>query len=242
MTTIHWPVPLDTHHCDDAAHINETLARVFSAMRVTREAQTHEKAKEESPSQAVAHAPSIKPFYASEDNLLERIQLPEFQTLIAFIANSLQKTVMNANAGVWPPGRMSLQLQLMGCWFQIQNGMAFHDVHTHGNCSWSGVYYVQCDGESKRVEHPSLGSTNGVTRFYGPYTQWLGGAHVDIGNAYLQKNTVDIAPEPGKLVVFPSYLPHQAMPYEGEKDRIIVSFNAQIHAKGGDQVFNYAAT
>lgn len=242
MKNIHWPVPLDTHHCDDAAHINETLARVFSAMRVTREAQTYEEAKEESPSQAEAHAPSIKPFYASEDNLLERIQLPEFQTLIAFIANSLQKTVMNANAGVWPTGRMSLQLQLMGCWFQIQNGMAFHDVHTHGNCSWSGVYYVQCDDEAKRVRHPSLGPTNGVTRFYGPYTQWLGGAHVDIGNAYLQKNTVDVVPEPGKLVVFPSYLPHQAMPYEGEKDRIIVSFNAQIHAAGGDQVFNYAAT
>lgn len=232
MTTIHWPVPLDTHHCDDAAHINETLARVFSAMRVTREAQA----------QVNDDAPSVKSFYASEDNLLERIQLPEFQTLIAFIANSLQKTVMHANTGVWPPGRMSLQLQLMGCWFQIQNGMAFHDVHTHGNCSWSGVYYVQCDSEEKRVLHPSLGSKNGVTRFYGPYTQWLGGAHVDIGNAYLQKNTVDIVPEPGKLVVFPSYLPHQAMPYEGEKDRIIVSFNAQIHAAGGDQVFNYAAT
>ncbi len=232
MKNIHWPVPLDTHHCDDAAHINETLARVFSAMRVTHEAQT----------QVNDDALPIKSFYASEDNLLERIQLPEFQTLIAFIAHSLQKTVMNANAGVWPAGRMSLQLQLVGCWFQIQNGMAFHDVHTHGNCSWSGVYYVQCDGEAKRVEHPSLGSVNGVTRFYGPYTQWLGGAHVDIGNAYLQKNTIDIVPEPGKLVVFPSYLPHQAMPYEGEKDRIIVSFNAQIHASGGDQVFNYAAT
>jgi hypothetical protein len=232
MTNIYWPVPLETYHCDNATHINETLARVFSAMRVTREAQ--EQVNDDSPSK--------KSFYASEDNLLERIQLPEFQTLIAFIANSLQKTVMSANAGVWPSGRMSLQLQLMGCWFQIQNGIAFHDIHTHGNCSWSGVYYVQCDEEAKRVKHTSLGSINGVTRFYGPYTQWLGGAHVDIGNAYLQKNTVDIVPESGKLVIFPSYLPHQAMPYEGEKDRIIVSFNAQIHAAGGDQVFNYAAT
>lgn len=239
MNTMNWPVPLETHHIEEAQNINETLARAFNAMRVTHLAQSFVENHDTQLTDAVT---SQKPFYASEDNLLERIQLPEFQSLTAFIANALQKTVMHANSGVWPPGRMNLQLQIMGCWFQIQNGMAFHDVHTHGNCSWSGVYYVQCDEHKQRVKHPTLGDINGVTRFYGPYTQWLGGAHVDMGNAYLQKNTLDITPEPGKLVVFPSYLPHQAMPYEGEKDRIIVSFNAQVHAAGGDQLFKYDAT
>jgi ectoine hydroxylase-related dioxygenase (phytanoyl-CoA dioxygenase family) len=83
---------------------------------------------------------------------------------------------------------------------------------------------------------------NGVTRFYGPYSQWLGGAHMDVGNAYLQKNTLDVDPVPGRLVLFPSYLAHKAMPYEGDNERIIVSFNAQVHAAGGDQIFNYDAT
>lgn len=230
MSGIHWPVPLGVHQFENAAQINPTLARVFAAMRATDLAQQSQRGK------------ASDVFYASHDQLLKRVQLPEFQSLISFIADSLQKTISQANSGVWPSGRMRLQLQMVGCWFQIQNGMAFHDVHTHGNCSWSGVYYVQCDELAKRQTHPTLGAMNGVTRFYGPYTNWLSGAHMDIGNAYLQKNTLDIEPEPGKLVVFPSYLPHKAMPYEGEQDRIIVSFNAQVHSPDGDQVFGYDAT
>jgi len=42
-------------------------------------------------------------------------------------------------------------------------------------------------------------------------------------------------------VLFPSFLPHKAMPYSGDRDRIIVSFNAQIRAPGGDdRLLNYA--
>ena len=83
---------------------------------------------------------------------------------------------------------------------------------------------------------------NGVTRFYGPYFSLLGGAHADFGNAYLQSAHIDIAPLPGQLVVFPSWLAHQAMAYRGERDRIIVSFNASVHAaQDGDQMHAYAA-
>jgi hypothetical protein len=41
--------------------------------------------------------------------------------------------------------------------------------------------------------------------------------------------------------VFPSWLAHQAMPYAGEQDRIIVSFNARVHsAIGNDQIHNFS--
>jgi len=43
-------------------------------------------------------------------------------------------------------------------------------------------------------------------------------------------------------VLFPAFLPHKAMPYEGERDRIILSFNAQIHAPQGNQIYRYAGT
>jgi len=68
------------------------------------------------------------------------------------------------------------------------------------------------------------------------------GAYMDMGNAYLQRNSIDIQPEPGMLVIFPSYLAHKAMPYEGGNDRIIISFNAQINARTGNQIHNYTAT
>ena len=218
----HWPVPLAVHRFDRAAEINPVLANVFKAMRAT---------------DAQANAGS---FYASADDLLRRIDLPEFSALLQFIAASLQTTAQQANAGVWPQGRHNLQLELTGVWFQIQNGASFHDIHTHGNCSWSGVYYVQIDPPEKRITNAPLGELNGATRFYSPLFPLLGGAHIDMGNAWLQQATLDVAPQEGDLVLFPAFLPHKAMPYVGERDRIIVSFNAQIRAPGGDQLFRYA--
>ena len=38
---------------------------------------------------------------------------------------------------------------------------------------------------------------------------------------------------------FPSWLAHQSLPYDGEKERIIISFNASIHASEGDQLHDY---
>lgn len=218
----HWPVPLAVHRFGRAAEVNPLLARVFGAMRATD-----------------GSAPATR-FYASPDDLLRRIQLPEFHELVQFIVQSIQTTALQANAGLWPTGRHNLQLELMGVWFQIQNGATFHDVHTHGNCSWSGVYYVQIDPSEQRAQHPDFGVLNGATRFYSPMFPLLGGAHIDMGNAFLQQATLDVSPQEGELVLFPSFLPHKAMPYVGEKDRIIVSFNAQIRAPEGDQLFRYA--
>jgi uncharacterized protein (TIGR02466 family) len=181
-------------------------------------------------------------FYASEDNLLKRVDVPEFRALVQFIVQSLQDTAQRANAQVWPPGQQPLQLLLTGVWFQIQNGAAFHDVHTHGNCSWSGVYYLQIDPPEQRAKHAQWGAHNGVTRFYSPMFPLLGGAHMDMGNAFMQNATLDVSPQEGELILFPAFLAHKAMPYEGERERIILSFNAQIHAPQGNQIYRYAGT
>jgi len=66
---------------------------------------------------------------------------------------------------------------------------------------------------------------------------------MDFGNAYLQHAHVDMAPRAGQLVVFPAWLAHQAMPYDGAKDRIILSFNASVHAaQRSDQIHGYSST
>lgn len=222
----HWPVPMAVHRFDGAADVNPVLARVFGAMRAAHTAAAG----------GAAHGA----FYASADDLLARVDLPEFRALIEFIAAALQATAQQANAGIWPAGRHGLQLELIGVWFQIQNGASFHDIHTHGNCSWSGVYYVQIDPPERRNAHPQYGLLNGATRFYSPMFPLLGGAYMDRGNAWLQNATLDIVPSEGELVIFPSLLPHKSLPYAGERDRIIVSFNAQIRAPGGDRLFGFA--
>lgn len=219
-----WSTPLGVHHFAQAHEVNPLLVRVFRTMRATDE-----------------RADPGAAFYASRDDLLQRIRLPEWERLVRFIVDSIRQTVVLANQGVWPEATPGLQIALRGIWFQIANQGSHHDVHTHGNCSWSGVYCVQVDADAQRQAHRLLGATNGVTRFYGPHFNHLGGAHMDFGNAYLQAAHLDVEPLPGQLVVFPSWLAHQAMPYDGETDRIIVSFNASVHAAGGsDELRGYS--
>ena len=214
---------MGVHHWPQAEAVNPLLVRVFQSMRATD--------------------PKAMPgaaFYASRDDLLQRVRLSEWEQLIAFLVDGLRQTVVLANQTAWPEGKPGFQIALRGIWFQIANQGSHHDIHTHGNCSWSGVYCVQVDDDAMRSAHPVLGAGNGVTRFYGPHFNQLGGAYMDFGNAYLQSAHLDIAPLPGQLVVFPAWLPHQAMPYQGQTDRIIISFNASVHAaSGSDQLHAY---
>jgi uncharacterized protein (TIGR02466 family) len=220
-----WATPLGVHRWSAAVHAQDTLVRVLQLLRV----------------QDPAASPGAA-FYASSDDLLQRIRLPEWTDLIRFLVDGVSRTVAHANRGAWGAEHPAFQVAIRGLWCQMANRGAHHDVHTHGNCSWSGVYCLQVDPPAQREAHPVYGPRNGVTRFYGPYTHALSGAHNDFGNGYLQDGVWDVPPEPGQLVVFPSWLAHQALPYEGTRDRIILSFNVSIHApSGSDQRHAYAS-
>lgn len=221
-----WPTPIGVHRYPDADKLNPLLVEVFAQGREAQERQRGE---------------DRRAFFASDDDLLHRIKLPEWQDFVRFLVASLGETVKLANHAAWAGREMELKVGIEGMWFQCSRNGAFHDVHTHGNCSWSSAYIVQIDESDRRVKHPVYGAANGVTRLYGPPFAALGGAFVDIGNAYLQPPSVDIEPIAGQLVLFPSWLAHQALPYDGDKERVIVSFNASIHATGGDQMHDYSA-
>jgi hypothetical protein len=211
-----WPTPIGIRRWAQADSHQDTLLRILRMIRVT---------------DPTARAGSA--FYVSRDDLLERIQVPEWRALVDFIVSGVTETVATANASQWGSERPGLRVALRGLWCQMSNGGTHHDVHTHGNCSWSGVYCVDVDSPEIRAAHPVYAGRNGVTRFYGPYAQALGGAFADFGTAYLQDATLDVDPIPGQLIVFPSWLPHQAMPYAGERDRVILSFNVSIHREAG---------
>jgi uncharacterized protein (TIGR02466 family) len=223
-----WLTPIGVHRYPLADALNPLLVRVFGALRAT---QGH--ARGEAPAAA---------FFASSDDLLQRIQLPEWQAFVRFLVECLRDTATQANREAWPAEGVDLRVAINGLWFQASNRGAFHEVHTHGNCSWSGVYCVQADAPDVRTTHATHGARNGVTRFYGPPFNHLAGAHVDLGNAYLQPPQVEVPPVPGQLVLFPSWLAHQALPYDGTLDRVIVSFNASVHAgSGSDRLHGYSA-
>ncbi len=216
-----WPTPILRKKFPQHRQVNPQLARLFYEHR-----RANDKVN--------------GPVYSSTDDLLLRYNEPALNQLFKFISDSVFEIASAVNATFWEYSRSKkMHMNVVGAWFQIQNGYGFHETHNHGNCSWSGVYYVQADDQKTRENHESLGPMNGITRFYGHHVDIIGGGYMDSGNLYLQSTSFDSKPEEGVLVVFPSHLKHMALPYEGKKDRIIVSFNAQVHGDQGDELFSY---
>ena len=94
-------------------------------------------------------------------------------------------------------------------------GYGYHDAHNHPNCSWCGIYCIEKGNSNQKNQ-------NGINRFHSP----LNSSMADAGNYYLQAGAWDWEPKDGHLLVFPSYLMHSALPYNGDIDRIIMSFNS----------------
>jgi len=150
--------------------------------------------------------------YASRDDLLQQYPLhKELNELAEFISQSIVEVGRDANAGLWGADE-KIRVSLTGLWFQISNGHSFHEMHVHGNCSWSGVYYVRAGDCSASPEAHQGGQPNGITRFYGPHMEHMAGGHGDYGNYYLHANSWDSYPQDGKLMVFPSHIKHMPFP------------------------------
>lgn len=219
-----WPTPFLRTRFEDHEKVNPGLVKLFTEHRKQRDKLNG-------------------PVYSSSDDLLHQYDHEGLNSLFRFISDQLFSMSTTVNAEMWKYSQSSrMQMNVVGAWFQIQNGHGFHETHNHGNCAWSGVYYVQVDDRETRINNPELGEMNGVTRFYGPHLDVLGGGYMDSGNLYLQDCSFDSPPEEGVLCIFPAHLKHMAMPYIGNKDRIIVSFNVQVHGDQGDALFDYSFT
>jgi uncharacterized protein (TIGR02466 family) len=146
---------------------------------------------------------------------------PGLGRLRVFIEQTLGEAVSKLHGG--QPPAAGLRASIVESWFHITNDGGFHDAHTHGGCSWCGLYYVQ-SGESGG--RPGGGAPNGGNRFYSPLNH--GGGYTDLGNRYLNLTYVDPPARDGLLILFPSYLLHSALPYRGSVDRIVIAFNCQV--------------
>lgn len=168
-------------------------------------------------------AKSAEGLIESPLDLFDSTSEPNLMTLIAWLTGCIRAAVSKVNGNVVPPEK--LLVEFCQSWFHITNDGGFHDAHSHGDCSWCGIYYL-AEGDPDTV--PRTGSAiagNGINRFYGPLPS--GGIVRDYGNAYLGRSYVDVQPINGRLVLFPAYLLHSALPYSGATDRVILSFNSR---------------
>ena len=216
-----WPVTILKSRLENYQTVNTELKRLF---------RQYQKDNSTGPDSG----------FISPDNFANDIDNRALNILKSFITDGVYKISRNLNEKHWKHFALkSLRVDVTGMWFQISNGFTFHETHVHGNCSWSGVYYVQAGSASKsNDDRMPNGMLNGVTRFYGPHLEESAAGHGDWGNHYLQDYNWTSYPRDGNLIIFPSYLKHMTFPYNGEKDRIIVSFHAQVNSDS-EVKYNY---
>lgn len=105
-------------------------------------------------------------------------------------------------------------------WFHITRRGGHFGLHNHPMASWSGVYCVDPGAStSKSGGLLSFPDPNGAAAMF------KDPANQNLRLPYSQQ-TREYFLEPGQLLIFPSWLPHQVTPFAGEGVRITVAFNA----------------
>ena len=111
------------------------------------------------------------------------------------------------------------RVSIQASWFITYENGGFVAPHTHDNCSWSCVYYVQSEKDSNK--------RNGATFLQAPNARLKS----DIGSESYQHKLENFEPIEGKLVVWPSYIIHGSYPYIGKVKKTILSANFIIKLK-----------
>ncbi len=150
---------------------------------------------------------------------LHSTQNQTLKTLFGYIGNCIAETVKFANKNQIEKiidKSKKLNVRFNETWFIRYNKEGFIFPHSHSNCSWCGLYYVQI-GKDASIK-------NGSTYFMRPYSGSID--KNDFGSLHLEDENRLFIPREGKLLVWPSHLQHGSHPYSGEKDRTIISINS----------------
>lgn len=109
-------------------------------------------------------------------------------------------------------------------WFHITRDRGYIGPHNHPMSAWSAVYYV--DVGQADPDYPDSGDI----RFFNPNTSQT--MYRDPSNTNLRSpygnGLLTFKPKNGQLIIFPSSLYHEVVPYYGNGERICVACNCWV--------------
>ena len=118
------------------------------------------------------------------------------------------------------PKTDEFDVDIFESWYHVANDGASHGFHTHPTVDWACIFYAQT-GDC------SLETNNGINRFYNFNTMVHGDGY---GSKYWHgRFHYDFEPVEGDMIIFPGWLPHEATPYTGKDDRIVISINTRFN-------------
>ena len=135
--------------------------------------------------------------------------LPEWNNVTGFIkdfAETMAKSMDN-----------TLTYELLNMWTTIYPPGAFVPEHVHSNSTLSGVFYAKAETNCGEIVFSDPSWVAKTMSF--PSRK---GAYPDVPTKYR------VSPEPGLMLLFPSWLPHKSMANRSQEDRIIISFNMKL--------------
>lgn len=103
----------------------------------------------------------------------------------------------------------------VSAWANLNLAGDWNNLHFHSGSTWSGSYYVAA-GDPAPADRPG----SGRLVFLDP----LLAAQMSFFPKILPEFH-EVTPEPGLMVLFPSYLQHLVQPYLGRQPRISIAFN-----------------
>ncbi|MFJ4623635.1 TIGR02466 family protein [Streptomyces sp. NPDC088812] len=185
-----WPTPLYTRTIKEGPAVNEALRTlILDHTQTSPTSQVGVKNADKTPSDVL------------------RWQHPAIGRLRGWITGAARALNDHVGAGRTPSGQETEMIA--EAWAVVYRPDGLHQLHSHHDAAWSGVYYVA-------TGHMEQGT--GLLQFVDPRPA---AAARESGRTPLHT----IVPEPGLLVAFPAWLRHWVTPYQGDAERVVIAFN-----------------
>lgn len=209
-----FPVPFGYDQHPDPERLNAALRRLFLEREM-------EGARHANPGPITLRNAQV---YESHFHLFSWPE-PEIAELREFCLSRVAQIAAELN-GYDAATRARLEIHT-DAWFHVTRRGGFFGVHNHPLASWSGVYCVSAGA------HDAAQPDSGLLNFIHPH---VGQAmYIDAGNERLAQPfgiaNYGLSLRPGQLVLFPSWLLHQVLPFYGDKERITVAFNCSMRLR-----------
>ena len=99
--------------------------------------------------------------------------------------------------------------------------IGYNPLHNHTGCDVSGVIYLKTpDVKGRRNIESKKGRPDNDSDITFVHSA-IGNRNFDV----LEKGIITMTPQPGQMVMFPSYLLHTVYPFIGKEERRCIAFN-----------------
>ena len=193
-----FPTPVSARVCPDAEPVNAALRAYVLDLEAKSDGMTRT---------------NVGGWHSDDD--LFSWPVPQITTLRDWAIESVREaTSMLCGEALQ---NLKAHVELEG-WANISRDGNYNKIHNHSEWTWSGVYYVSTGQPDPAVRE------SGLIEFIDPR---MGVDSVKLpGNPY--GGQMHIAPVPGLMLVFPSWLQHWVHPFRGTGERISLAFNVRL--------------